>query len=71
MAIESGLEVHVLVKFRVPPGQPPQSVATQIARSGLSVAMGLVQYLISLDANVVPSSTDSPPPEGQGPKIVI
>jgi hypothetical protein len=66
VAIEGTKQVVLTLRFAVPPGIEPQQAATQIARGGVNVSCGLVQYLKSLSADVVDAVAV---PEG-GPKLV-
>lgn len=53
MALDGTKEVVVTMRFRCPPGLPPESIVEQIARAGITIALGLIPYAKETDINVV------------------
>lgn len=56
--IEGTQEVVLTVRFRVPPGTPPQELANRIAQYGVSCSVGLMVLAKESKCEVV----DIPPP---------
>lgn len=51
--IEGTHELHVLLKFRCPPDVPPEKVAAMVSQGGITVALGLLQFALGSEANIV------------------
>ena len=52
MAIEGLQEIHMTVKFKVPPGSSVPAMVQKLSEGGVSVALGLLQYAKSTDITV-------------------
>jgi len=60
MAIDGLEEIHMTVKFKVPPGASAAAMIQKLSEGGVSVALGLLQYAKSTDIKVVDATASGP-----------
>lgn len=63
--VEGTKEVVIMMRFSVPPGLQPEQVTAMISSSGISLALGLREYLKETTAVV-----QDVEPGVSGPKLV-
>jgi hypothetical protein len=70
MVIEGAQDVMLTIRFRCPPNTPPADVAASIARQGVTISLGLLEYVKEASCDVVPWRDVTQEDDGK-PKLVL